>query len=80
MPVPGHDRNASCRAMDIPVLVTSSGITGALRRNSCSRVVACCFRPGMRFSKRWVTHHLQFAGRSLRVRETWLVARSHRAG
>ena len=27
-----------------------------------------------------VTHHLQFAGRSLRVRETWLVARSHAPG
>lgn len=75
----GHDRDASCRAMDIPVLVTLLGLLGL-----CAVLVLTS--RGMLFPARdeiqqeVVTHHLQFAGRSLRVRETWLVARSHAPG
>lgn len=75
----GQDRHLHSRAMDIPVLLILFGLIGI-----CAALVLTS--RGMLFpakdqtEQEIVTHHLQFAGRGLRVRETWLVARSHMPG
>lgn len=74
-----HDRHPHRRAMDIPVLLILFGLIGI-----CAALVLTS--RGMLFPQKEqteqevVTHHLQFAGRNLRVRETWLVARGHAPG
>lgn len=75
----GHDRHAPRRAVDIPVLVILFGLIGL-----CAVLVqtsrGTLFPATDEAEQEVVTHHLQFAGRGLRVRETWLVARSHMPG
>jgi hypothetical protein len=75
----GQDHDRRRRAVDIPLLVILFGMIGLC-------VILVLTSRGMLFpetaetEEEVVTHHLQFAGRNLRVRETWLVARSHAPG